>query len=438
MDFRDSGLPQDPTVFKAFMTYMQNMKDAPPMLRDNSLPLQSAKLLGTTANDNKAATVALLQVMQPDTWGMVEKRFGKDTADALKEFHRHNDTGYAYLRDASPTIKQLTLAAAVLNFDNFARVNERLDQQIEQLMETGQGNLSLPMMPDAGLFDKMGNAALDTSGAPQLEELFIEKLYNFKIQQEQFMHKMADLGIQVPGMPMGPAPAEVRYPSFEETGLFDSPKVRTAYDTLINHTRVRPDDFEAALSVGRLLSTVSHSVNPTAVAAGLLDVGIRDLNKNDLAFMKDRFDWDVLEVLNIASVYAVETPSQILAAPVEFRQIALANAIVVLEDAQKGGEHILQMAAENPEMPKGFVHQNFIALKRVGVMTKHVFTHITGHTDLPELDELFDNKLKVFNAFTDMHLPQQDAPAPKPLEKKPEQNNKPKPPGHGGGQSFSM
>ena len=437
MDFRDSGLPQDPTLFKAFTTYMQNMKEAPEQVRDQSLPLRTAQLLGTTANDNQAATVALLQVMPPDTWGVIEKRFGKDAASALKDFHRHNNTGYAYLKDASPIVKQLTLAGAILNFDDFQKVSERLDQQIDQLMMSGEGNLAIPMAPPAMFFDKVGNAAMDTSGAPQLEEMFLDKLYTYRATQAALAEKLESLGMQIPGMTPERAPAEVRYPLFEETDLYDSPKVRAAYDTLVNHTRVLPEDFEAALSVGRLLSTVSPSVNPTAVAASLLDVGIRDLNKDDLEFMKDRFDWDVLEVLNTASVYSVQTPTQILKAPVEFRQIAVANAIAVLNDAQKGGEHILQMAEENPQLPKGFVHQNFIQLKRMGAMTAHVIRPVLGTTDLPELDTLFENKLKVFNAFTDQHLPEQ-GPAPKPQELKPENKNKPKPPGFGGGQSFSM
>lgn len=169
MDFRDSGLPQDPTLFKAFTTYMQNMKEAPEQLREHSLPLRTAQLLGATANDNQAATVALLQVMPPDTWSVVEKRFGKDAASALKEFHRHNNTSYAYLKEASPVVKQLTLAGAILNFDDFQKISERLEQQLDHLMMTGEGNLSIPMAPSAAFFDKMGNAALDNSGAPKLE-----------------------------------------------------------------------------------------------------------------------------------------------------------------------------------------------------------------------------------------------------------------------------
>jgi len=437
MDFRDSGLPQDPTLFKAFTTYMQNMKEAPEELRTHSLPLRTAQLLGTTANDNKAATVALLQVMPPDTWSVVEKRFGKDAAAALREFHRHNNTGYAYLKEASPVVKQLTLAGAILNFDDFQKVSERLEQQIDRLLMTGEGNLSIPMAPSATFFDKMGNAVLDNSGAPKLEELFLDKLYSYRTAQTALAEKLESLGMQVPGMTPDYAPAEVRYPAFEETGLYDSPKVRTAYDTLVNHTRALPESFEAALSVGRLLSTVSPSVNPTAVAAGLLGVGIPGLTRDDLEFMKDRFDWDVLEVLNTASVYQAQSPTQILKAPVEFRQIAVANAIATLTDAQKGGEHVLQMADENPQLGKGFVHQNFIALKRLGIMTQHIIRPVLGKTDLPELDALFENKLKAFHAFTDQHLPAQ-GPAPKPQDPKPEQKNKPKPPGFGGGQSFSM
>jgi hypothetical protein len=238
MDFRDSGLKQDPTLFKAFNTYMQNMKEAPEELRDNSLPLRTAQLLCTTANDNKAATVALLQIMPPDTWSVVEKRFGKDASDALREFHRHNNTGFAYLKEASPVVKQLSLAGAILNFDDFQKVSERLEQQLDQLLMKGTGNLSIPLAPSATFFDKMGNAVLDNSGAPKLEELFLDKLYAYRATQAALAEKMESLGMRVPGMTTSFAPAEVRYPAFEETGLYDSPKVRTAYDTLVHHTRV--------------------------------------------------------------------------------------------------------------------------------------------------------------------------------------------------------
>jgi|GEM_PF-1474635 len=438
MDFRNSGLPQDPTVFKAFMTYMQNTKELPEEVRDTTFPLRSAQMLGATSNDNAAATVALLQVMPPATWGVVEKNFGKDTVAALNEFHRHNSTNYAYLREASPLVKQLTMAGAILTFDDFQKITEKVDQQIETLMMNGTGNLSLPMMPDASMFDKMSNAVLDTSGAPALEEMFMDKLYTFKSAQQDFQQKLEQLGIQIPGMGIGFAPADVRYPSFEETELFDSAKVRTAYETIINHTRTMPEDFEAALSVGRLLSTVSPSVNPTSVAVALLDVGIPGMGRGDLEFMKNRFDWDVLEVLNTASVHQLMVPQQILKAPVEFRQVALADAIVKLEDAQKAGQHILDVAEQTPDVPKGALHQNFMELKRFGKGIEQMFKPVIGKTDVPELDTLFESKLKVFFAFTDMHLPQQEAPAPKPQDPKADAKNKPKPPGMGGGASFSF
>lgn len=438
MDFRNSGLPQDPTVFKAFMSYMQNTKELPEEIRDSTFPMRSAQMLGVTSDDNKAATVALLQVMPPSTWGVVEKNFGKDTVAALTEFHRHHSTNYAYLREASPLVKQLTLAGAILTFDDFQKVTEKIDEQIETIKSNGTGDLSLPILPSTSLFDKMGNAVLDSSGAPALEEMFIDKLYTFKAAQQDFQQKLQELGIQIPGLGIGFAPAELRYPLFEETELFDSPKVRTAYDTIISHTRTKPEDFEAALSVGRLLSTVTHSVNPTSVAIALLNVGIPGMGRGDIEFMKNRFDWDVLEVLTGASVHRLMVPQQILAAPVEFRQVALADAIVKLEDAQKAGRHILDIAEQTPDMPKGALHQNFMELKRFGKSIEQLYKPVVGKTDIPELDTLFESKLKVFFAFTDMHLPQQEVPAPKPQDPKADPKNKPKPPGMGGGASFSF
>lgn len=200
------------------------------------------------------------------------------------------------------------------------------------------------------------------------------------------------------------------------------PKVRAAYELLTQHTRVLPEDFEGALYVGKLLSTLSPTQNPTAIAAGLIDVGIREMGRYDSVFLQKKLDWDVMEVLNTSTVYQISHPQQVLAAPIEFRQIAVANAVAVMDDALKGGTEFMKVVADHPEYPKSAIMQNMMQLKRVSIMSQQLFAPALGRTEMPELDRLFADKIKELNRFIDQHLPRQEPPAPKPSAPKPKNN----------------
>lgn len=424
-EFRDSGLPNNPEMFKAYLTYRQNIENLPEEIRQEEAPLKVARVLSEHTNDNKPVILALLGLMPESTWGLMGKRFGTDIAESLQESRLHVATGYAYLRDASPLVKQITLAGAIKAFEKVEQGAEEMAENLSVIRMSGQApvNFKTPTVLLTDTYAKIRNACDGTSGMPALEATYAEKFERMKYAQSEMIAQMAELGIFIAGMPPGAAPAEIRYPTFEETGLMDTPKVRAAYDLLTTHTRVRPEDFEGAIYAAQLLSTVSATKNPTAIAAALVDIGIRDISPYDGMFLQKKLDWDVLEVLNTATVYQISHPQQVLGAPIEFRQVAIANAIAVMDDAREGGKEFMRVVAENPEYPKNSVLQNMLALKRVSVMSQQYFAPALGRTDMPELDRLFVEKLKELNEFITQNMPEQKAPAPKPSERKPKPEN---------------
>lgn len=429
-EFRDSGLPSNPTIFKAFMAYRQNMDSLPAPIRADEAPLKVARVVSQHTDDDQPVMLALLGLMPQATWGVVRKRFGTDIAEHLQESRLHVATGYAYLSEASPVVKQITLAGAITAFERLEKSAEELNAHIRAIKLTGQAPMGFQpptglLLPD--VYAKIGRACAGTSGAPGLEALYAEKFERMKQTQSAMIAQMATVGIFIQDMPPGQAPAETRYPAFEATGLADTPKVRAAYQLLTQHTRVQPEDFEGALYAGQLLSTVSPTTNPTAVAAALVDIGIRETSPYDGMFLQKKLDWDVLEILNTASVHQISHPAQVLGAPVEFRQVAVANAIAVMDDARKGGEAFMELAATHPDYPKGAILQNMLELKRVSTLSQQLFAPALGRTEMPELDQLFVDKMQALNSFIAQNMPEHKAPAPKPATPKPPGGDAPKP-----------
>ncbi|MFN7114577.1 MAG: hypothetical protein ACK4PK_09515 [Alphaproteobacteria bacterium] len=428
-DFRDSGLPNNPTTFKAFTTYRQNMESLPEQIKADEAPLKAARIISQYTDQNDSVVLALLGLMPLETWGVVKKRFGADIAQHLEESRLHLATHYAYLADASPAVKQLTMAGALTSFDRFQKAAEEMEDHLRTIRATGKAPMgfSAPPLLPPDTFAKIARACAGTSNAPGLEALYAEKFDAMKRAQTEMIEKMAEVGIFIQGLPPGLAPVEMRYPAFEETGLMDTPKVRSAYQLLTQHTRVLPEDFEGALYVGKLLSTVSTTQNPTAIAASLIDVGIREMGAYDSAFLQKKLDWDVLEILNTATVHRISHPQQVLGAPIEFRQVAVANAVAVMDDALKGGAYFMKVIAEHPEYPKSLIMENMTQLKRLSIMSQQLFAPALGRTDMPELDRLFADKLKELNRFIDQHLPRQEPAAPKPSAPKPKNDGPPQP-----------
>lgn len=459
MDFRETGLPMDQTVYKAFMMFSKNAKDSfkdiPPeiaadmqdMPPPENFPVRVAQVLNQAgANDPQVLSLALLNVMPPQTYSIVEKSFGADMIRLMEEAGKHNLTGFAYIAEASDAVKLLTLASAIATFEEFGRVSQKAGEQLEKLAGGEQpknGQFMIPMMPDTRIYDRLSEILTDKTSSPALESLFTQKLGDFRFANEQLKEKIIGLGIadQLPpqlglGEPGGFN--AFRYPSFGETTLFDDPKVRAAYDVLTSHTRVAPDAFEAALAVGQILSNDVASKNPTAIAAGLLGVGIRNLNDADFEFLDKKIDWDVIELLRNNSPEKVQHPMQLMRAPQEFKQIILANAVSALGHMKEGLSQMKEMLEMREEIPQEarpmILAEN---LQRLLFMTDMMEESVRflGDTGAPELQQKFSDRLKEVRADIGQNMPD----IPRALPPGFGGFRPPKPPKNpGGGQSFDF
>lgn len=458
MDYRETGLPQDPTVFKAFMTFSKNVEQpdfggmAPPMEGMEQFPVRVAQVLYGVGQGPQMLSLALLNVMPPQTYSIVEKSFGRDVVALMEEAGRHNRTDFAYISEASDSIKLLTLASSIATFDDMRKLSEKAEEQLTAL-ESGQppadGNLMIPMLPDMRRYDRLGEALVSHTSSPALENMFIEKLGDLRIQKDQLDSKLASLGIMGPGMGMDPsmgmpgsmAANDFRYPAFEDTKLMNDPKVQAAYDVLKADLRVRPEDFEGALAVGELLSTTK---NPLAVAGALLDVGIQGLGPDDFPFLDKKLDWDVIELVKNNSLAAIQSPVQLDRAPQEFKMIAVANAAVSLGQMRESAASMLDMLKEQGEQIPEQVRPMLMAqalqpLNVMSIMMDRMISPVLGKTGTPEIDDLFRQNLTAMRDFI-----KENVPAPKPRSNNfrlPGDNDNdapPKGPKKGFGQDFSL
>jgi hypothetical protein len=439
IDYRSTGLPQDATVYKAYMTYVKNAKDftAETGLSED-FGIRIAQVINSTAGaDPQLLSLALLSTTPPATWGLLEKSFSKDLVSQMDESALHTRTGYAYIDQASEPVKLLAMASAIAIFDEMKAKSDKLGNlSIDPMAGPEQLEAILPsilggVMPDTSLYGQLGRSLSSKTSSPALEQLFEEKLEEFKIAQEEQREKLAELGIVImgPGMsPLGAAPAEVRYPSFEETGLLDDTKVRAAYETITGNPRMLPEDFEGALAAGKILSDIA-SKNPTTVAAALLDIGLRSLNNDDFAFLEKKIDWDVLDLLKKYGVRNVQGSDQLLASPVEFRQIVVANLTGTLEHIREGTDAALARLSEpQDDMPaemqvppqlRALVEAQAIQqLQAITVMARRLVQPILGTLDAPELATAFNKRVGEIADYIAAHEPKEPPAMPPGMQRR--------------------
>ncbi|MDE1151978.1 MAG: hypothetical protein PW788_05505 [Micavibrio sp.] len=460
MEYRETGLPQNPTIYKAFMTFTKNVEkpeingdpgmELPPEALENmtNFPVRVAQLLNSTGAGPTLVSLAMLSVMPPETYGVVEKSFGKEMVELMQESARHDRTGFAYIAEASDAVKLLTLASSVASFEDFQKLAEKTDAALTNL-EMGQppadGQLMIPVLPDTKIYDRLGDAIINTTSSPQLEALFTERFVDFRIANDQLKAKISSMGLDqqlgMMGMGMPGSPDnEFRYPSFEETKLLDDPKVRGAYELLTRDGRVLPEDFEGALEAAQLLSTAPATKNPLAVAGALIDVGIRAIGPDDFPFLDKKLDWDVIDLVKNNSVRRIRTPQELLTAPEEFRQIAVASAASSLSQMKKAGSEMIDGLANEEQIPEQIrpmiIMQTLQPMAGMANAMYRTLTPVLGKTGAPEIDAAFTTNMKELKEFIESNT--------KSLRERfnPGANNNNKPPEppkkKGFGQDFSL
>lgn len=420
MEFNDSGLPLDTTIFKAFKTHSDFIAGLP-REEQSDYAVRVAKLLAeTVGSDATLLSVALLTPVPKTMHGVLEKRFGTEITDLVREADRHMRTGQAHLMHASDPIKLLSLASAIISFDEYTKGMEQSRHMIEQ-MEEGNlppGPLPILMMPDTTIYDRLAKSVFSNVEAPALEELYNDKLLAFKMSNEDYVQKLKDSGLMPEDDEAGNIQMSGHFPDFDETGLLDDPKVRAAYEILTQDTRVMPEDFEGALHVGHILTTYSNGANPTAVAAALLDVGIRGLVDDDFDMLQNQIDWDVIELLRHNSIHMQPSATTLMKAPVEFRQIAFANMLAVLQDAHEAAIDIVQAAKDNPQLPPTFLMQNLRPIAMAVMVAEKTIMPAFGTSNAPQIETLLAEKSQELRAFLGEIAPKSPKPATPPAPPK--------------------
>ncbi|MDI1228684.1 MAG: hypothetical protein PSY14_13470 [bacterium] len=433
MQFNETGLPLDATVFKAFTMYAKNVATTPaakprqiepgvtaetPEAHDN-YAVRVAQLLNETGNtDPQLLSLALLNVMPPQTYGIVEKSFGKPMIELLNEAIKHNKTAFAYVAEASENVKLLTLAAAVATFEEFRGEAQKAEEMLLKMADGQQpanGRLMIPMIPDMRIYERLSEVLFDKTTSRTLEETFREKLSDFKNDNDRLKNRIIEMGLaeqlppQIAYTLNRPDTASFRYPTFEETGLLDTPKVRAAYDVIISHPFVPPEGFEAALEVGKMLTDKLEAPNPTAVATGLLMTGMQHISPEDFEFLDKKLDWDVTDLMKR---YGGETgvhPRELAAAPIELKQVLLANSIASLGSMPEGIKSMKEMIEQQEDIPEK-VRPMILAenLNHMLMMTDMMdqSRRVIGNSEAPQLDAMFKDLMKQVRAEINANMPQ--------------------------------
>ena len=419
LEFRETGLPLNEDVFKAFTVWTANAKDfAAKSGMNEDYPVKVAQLVNAASPEStQLMALALLMSVPEPAWGIVEKRFGKGMVEKLDEAWKHVRTGYAYVDEASDEVKGLALAAATVAFDKYIQGADKTRETIISKVQMGQAPQQIMrslLAPECRAYEKLGEK-IRNSAYPDLEAGFAGKLGDYFEARKEQNSQLASMNFMImDGEEEDADPAKIKagYAPFESTGLLDDPKVRAAYAVLTTHNRVQPQNFQDALTVGALLS---ESKDAVTVAAGLIDAGIRQFFPDDFGFLAKKLDPAVIDIVKNYDVTRafIEAPQIIAHSPRPVQQIALARGIVMMDNAKKQSEELLEMISVNasrlpPEMGAQLRQQGLQPAQLVSEMVPIALAPVFGQTGAPKLESLFASRMQDLDAFINA----QSAPAP--------------------------
>ncbi len=417
MDFRETGLPYDPVVYKAFMTYMQAVSglEKTAYRQERHFSLLTARVLHEAKiNDPELLSAAILAALPPQTWGEIQRRMGQGVADLLREAEKQQLSDFEHLKHASDKMKLLALASGLASFEEFKGLTENFDAGMGGIEPGAKGGeIPLPLFNNIPVFQRILGAVTRGTSSPELEDLYAEKLEEARrLQQEQIV-KLREMGGALP--PALQEGAMMNYPPFEKTGLMNHKKVREAYAIITSHMNVLPLDFQAAVQVGRLLGASPETQDAATIAAALLDISFRDISNDDKDMLQGKMDWDVMEIIYDRSVYAIGSARDLQTASVEFRRIALANAVVVTEEALQTGRDILELIRLDQRMPLEEKQEMLGSIRTVMLYSAELYLPLRA--EAPDLERAYEEGLARLRKFVEKNPPP-SVPRP-PFPRKP-------------------
>lgn len=410
MDFRETGLPYDPIVYKAFMTYQQIMASSKPMEPESGperhFSLQIARALHESKVDDPALLAgAMLTVLPPQTWGMVDRRFGKEVVDLLREAQKHQLSDFAHVMHASDRLKLLTLASGLATFEEYKSYTSKFERGLSMAQMGDKGaEIPVPLFSNLHVFERIFTSLAKRTSNPEMEDLYAEKLDDTRTLQEEQIEKLRAAGLALPPALSGEEATEVV--PFEDTGLLDDKAVREVYDIVAHHMNVHPDDLNTAVKVGRLLGATPETRDPVTITAALADISFRQPTDKDWDMLQGSLEWAAMDIIYSHSVHRVSTTEDLLKAPVAFRHIALADAIVILEEARVLGETAKQLAETDPSRPEDFFRDPFKDIRNVADQIARVYQPLMGSTEAPALERIFEESLKRLQKFSALQAPE--------------------------------
>lgn len=417
MEFSETNLPFEKPIFFAFNAQARvNVFQK----QNENHPVLMAQLLNTVTGGEDPSLIAqaFLGFVPEAGYGVLQNRFGKDAMDVSREISKHMRTGFAYIEEAGQQAQAFAAAhviALIMEFDLAVDTAIRENNAFEALGAKGLQEQKRPNVPSLKFINHV--AKLKT-GIDALDWLLQEKVESFNNNIED---KLDAIGLtMVPPQDFVP---------FRQTGLLDDPKVERAYTTMITDPRATRYNVALAMDTAGLLGAMPSTRNSTAIAAALLDIGLSSRGQEDMDFLQSRVDWDVLDLVARHSVSRIRSAAEIMTAPVEFRQMAVASSIVTMTYALEEGKHALDELAkdEKPSPAAPYVKQHALSVLKSRAQVAEVLTGpAAGLAESDELRALFNTKLKELNEFVTANTPKPQLLLTGPAANDPGPQKKPK------------
>jgi len=403
-EFKETGLPQDPLVYRAYMTYLKNAEPGP--AAEHGLRMAEAVQRNFGA-DAELISLALLSTLPRESLPAVQQLFGQNKADILTEANRHGRTGFAYVEAASPVVQTLATAHAIASLEDF---NDYLNTTTRTLgiydsSRSERGTIPAPPFPNVKLCNQIIKAAYGNTGSDALDWELIDKLQDYEMTADE----------RLIGLPFS-TPDLRDYPGFGETPLLQEDKVKAAYYKLTTHSMAETPDIDRAIEAARLLSA-TPGVNSTAIAYSLLDLGLPKRSEDDLYFLEKGLDWDVMELLESHSFGRVSTARDLITAPLECRQSALAGSIATMAQQMQRSTEELKRYAEStvPDDLKAMMRQaEESRLRHLADIAERTIRPVLQSVETPRLARLFDDTHDALRRFIDDTFPKPMLALPAP------------------------
>ncbi len=413
MDFRDTNLPPDPAVYRAFMAYAKNTEAGP--LENHGIRMAQV-IHQNIGPDAELISLALLSNLPRETYGLMAKRFGEETGEILTEANLHARTAFAYVEESSPKVKLLATAAAIASIEDFDAALAAMDSEVQGFKNANlrPNNFDEPPFPNEKMCAQVVKAAYGSTGSSPLDWLLIEKLEHYQMTANE---RLMFYACEKPEAP--------DHPSFPDSKLRQDDKVKEAYYTLINHSNTDAADVAQALEAATMLSE-EPAVNSTAIAGALLDIGLRRRTEADTPFLQQRVDWDVMELLENHNVRGAQTLRGMMTAPQEFQQMSIAHAVVAIGALLESGEKVIS------SLSIGLIPESMAPMLKLAAVTRlenmvkgadEALTRVRSMSDTPELNAWYDLTMDSAKEFIGKHKekPMLALPAPKaPTPPKPD------------------